>query len=239
MTENRQNYYWVTGVSIFLGLVALGYLLGSSIIKVKQLERTVVVKGLSEREVEADVALWPIQFRRAANDIAEIYRALEKDAQKIIDFLQKNGIRNEEISVSAPAITDKLAREYGGAESFRMRYVASQTITVYSSNIKMVRNAMMKLVELGKQGIVFSGENYENRTEYLFTRLNELKPVMVEEATRKAREVAEKFARDSNSKLGKIKRASQGQFSIRERDRNTPYIKKVRVVSTVEYYLVD
>ena len=81
--------------------------------------------------------------------------------------------------------------------------------------------------------------NYHSQTEYIFTRLNEVKPEMIEEATRKAREVAEKFASDSQSKLGKIKNASQGQFSIYARDKNNPHIKKVRVVSTVQYYLSD
>ena len=85
----------------------------------------------------------------------------------------------------------------------------------------------------------FTGNDYQGRTEYLFTRLNDVKPEMIEEATTKAREVAEKFAQDSQSKLGKIKRASQGQFSINDRDRQNPHIKKIRVVSTVEYYLSD
>jgi hypothetical protein len=98
---------------------------------------------------------------------------------------------------------------------------------------------MNKLAGLGKKGIAFTAHNYRNSTEYLFTRLNEIKPIMVEEATTKAREVAEKFAKDSNSKLGKIKRARQGQFSINNRDKNNPHIKKIRVVSTVEYYLSD
>jgi hypothetical protein len=98
---------------------------------------------------------------------------------------------------------------------------------------------MGSLSELGKKGIVFTGGNYQFQTEYIFTRLNEIKPEMIEEATRKAREVAEKFAMDSQSTLGKIKRASQGQFSISDRDKNNPHIKKVRVVSTVEYYLSD
>jgi hypothetical protein len=98
---------------------------------------------------------------------------------------------------------------------------------------------MSDLAQLGKQGIVFTGGNYQSQTEYLFTRLNEVKPAMIEEATNKAREVAVKFAQDSQSTLGKIKRASQGQFSISARDNNTPHIKRVRVVSTVEYYLSD
>jgi len=98
---------------------------------------------------------------------------------------------------------------------------------------------MGKLSVLGKKGIVFTVGNYEAKTEYIFTRLNQVKPQMVEEATRKAREIALKFAADSKSRLGKIKRASQGQFSIKSRDKNNPHIKKVRVVSTVEYYLSD
>ena len=98
---------------------------------------------------------------------------------------------------------------------------------------------MKRIVELGKQGIAISGQNHNNKTEFLYTRLNEIKPEMVEEATKKARQVAEKFAKDSNSRLGKIKRARQGQFSIKDRDSNTQHIKKVRVVSTLEYYLSD
>jgi len=112
-------------------------------------------------------------------------------------------------------------------------------VTVYTGKPDAVRVAMNKLVELGKQGIVFSGGGYQGGTQYLYTKLNELKPEMIEEATRKAREVAEKFARDSDSRLGKIKSAQQGQFTIEDRDSSTPYIKKVRVVSTVEYYLSD
>ena len=92
---------------------------------------------------------------------------------------------------------------------------------------------------LGKKGVVLAGNDFQNRTEYLFKRLNEIKPAMIEEATRNAREVAEKFAKDSNSRLGKIKQARQGQFSISDRDKNNPHIKKVRVVSTIEYYLAD
>jgi hypothetical protein len=98
---------------------------------------------------------------------------------------------------------------------------------------------MKRLVELGKQGIAIAGQDHGTRTEFLFTKLNDIKPEMVQEATKKAREVAEKFAKDSNSGLGKIKTARQGQFSISDRDSNTPYVKKVRVVSTLEYYLTD
>jgi hypothetical protein len=120
----------------------------------------------------------------------------------------------------------------------QLRYIATQTVTVYSGKIDPVRASQKNLADLGKKGIAFSGGDFQ-QTQYLFTKLNDVKPAMIEEATRKAREVAEKFAADSNSKLGKIKGANQGQFSVEDRDSNTPYIKRVRVVSTVDYYLSD
>ena len=119
------------------------------------------------------------------------------------------------------------------------RYTAATVVTVYSQRIDAVRRSMKEIVGLGKDGIALSGQNYENRTQFLFTGLNALKPEMIEEATKNARTVAEKFAKDSASSLGKIKTAQQGQFSISDRDSSTPYIKKVRVVSTVTYYLSD
>jgi hypothetical protein len=143
------------------------------------------------------------------------------------------------MTLSTPAITDKSAQQYGKSEPAQFRYAAIQTVTVYSKNIDAVRSVMSNLSQLGKQGIAFTGGDYESRTEYIFTRLNEIKPEMIEEATTKAREVAIKFAEDSKSRLGKIKRASQGQFTINARDKNNPHIKRIRVVSTVEYYLSD
>lgn len=119
------------------------------------------------------------------------------------------------------------------------RFVSTQAVTVYSTDVPVVREAMQGLVELGKQGIVLSGDPYQGSVEYLFSGLNEAKPEMIEEATTRAREVGMKFADDSNSRLGKIRKATQGQFSIQPRDTNNPHIKTVRVVSTVEYYLAD
>jgi len=229
----------IVGGFLFLGLTSLGYLLGSSAIKFKEYERTVTVKGLSEREYKADIVIWPIQFTEAGNNLQELYGSLETSTEKIRTFLEKNGINPEEITFTTPSITDKSAQQYGNQPRAEFRYTAIQTVTVYSQTIKSVRKVMGSLSALGKKGIVFSGGNYQSQTEYIFTRLNEVKPEMIEEATRKAREVAEKFALDSKSRLGKIRRASQGQFSINDRDKNNPHIKKVRVVSTVEYYLSD
>ena len=239
MTQSRQGWAFVLGAFIFLGLSVLGYLLGAAAIDFKEYERSVTVKGLSEREVAADIVIWPISFTEASNDLAGLYRALETGTGNIRDFLGERGIQSGEISVSPPSITDKSAQQYGGGQKPEFRYSAIQTVTVYSASVDLVRAAMNGLAELGKRGIAFTGSSYDSQTEYIFTGLNEIKPQMIQEATTKAREVAMKFAQDSNSRLGKIKRASQGQFSISPRDKNNPHIKKIRVVSTVEYYLSD
>lgn len=239
MGENNKYSALILGIFILLGLSSLGYLLGNAAIKFKEYERTVKVKGLAEREYPADIVIWPVQFTEANNDLEGLYNSIENSTNKIKTFLEKQGIQPSEISLSSPAITDKSAQQYGNSAPAEFRYTAVQTVTVYSKKIEAVRSVMSNLAQLGKQGIAFTGGNYESKTEYIFTRLNDIKPEMIEEATTKAREVALKFSEDSRSKLGKIKRASQGQFSINARDKNNPHIKRIRVVSTVEYYLSD
>lgn len=239
MSEPQQQNTFFLGVFIFLGFLGLGYLLANAAIEYKEYERTVNVKGLSEREFKADIVIWPIQFTQADNNIETLYNTLEANTNKIQKFLIKKGLQLDEISISAPNINDKLASQYGNGDYGSFRYAAIQGITVYSKKVDLVRSIMKDLSSLGKEGIVFKSDNYNAQPEYIFSRLNEIKPEMIEEATKKAREVAEKFAADSQSSLGKIKRASQGQFSIYARDRNNPHIKKIRVVSTVVYYLSD
>lgn len=225
-------------LGVFLGLSALGYLLAGAAIEFKLYERSVTVKGLSEGEYPADIVIWPIEFSVASNNINQLYQEIDQQSQSIRAFLTLNGINEDAISLGTPTITDKSAQQYGDSRS-QFRYSASQIVTVYSKQINKVRQVMGQVSDLGKQGIVLTGNSYQAQTEYLFTRLNQIKPEMIEQATNNARQVAEKFAADSKSKLGKIKRATQGQFSISARDQNTPHIKKVRVVSTVEYYLSD
>jgi hypothetical protein len=239
MERNSKASAFILGAFIFLGLTVSGYLLGRAAIEFKEYERTVTVKGLSEREYPSDIVIWPIQFIAAGNNLEALYDTVEASTAAIKAFLENNAISPDDISSSSPAITDKSAQQYGNNARPEFSYSALQTVTVYSRNVEGVRSVMGSLSDLGKQGIVLTGGNYQAQTEYLFTRLNDVKPDMIEEATRKAREVAGKFAADSESRLGKIKNARQGQFSITPRDRNNPHIKKVRVVSTVEYYLSD
>jgi len=239
MNGDRKSEAIILGAFLCVGLVVLGYLISGSIIRIKELNRTVSVKGLSEREVPANVAIWPIRFNETDNDLTHLYSVVEQKTLLIAEFLKKSGFSSDEISISAPAIIDRQAQGYMDSTKIKFRYTASSTITVYSDKVDLVRETMKNLVELGKQGIAIAGQDHQTRTEFLFTKLNDIKPEMVEEATKKARVVAEKFAKHSNSGLGKIKTARQGQFSITDRDSNTPYVKRVRVVSTLEYYLTD
>jgi uncharacterized protein len=229
----------VLGGLIAIGLVGLAITAGRSALAVKGMERSVTVKGLAEREVPADLAVWPIRFAEAGNDLSQVYAALERNSARIVQFLTEQGFPMEEVSVAAPTVNDKLVRQYGNSGGVDLRYAASQAVTVRTSNIDLVRATIKRIAELGKTGIVFSGSEYQGQAEFLFTGLNALKPQMIEEATRSAREVAEKFAKDSASQLGKIRSANQGQFSVENLDSSTPHVKKVRVVSTVEYYLSD
>ena len=238
--DNSKNLgaAFVLGIFVCIGLALLGYFIASGMVKLRTLERAITVKGLSEREIPANIAIWPIKFSEADNDLNKVFSTLQQKNAIIVEFLKKHGFQDKEISISAPAILDRQSQQ-DGSERGRFRYSGDSTITVYSDNVDLVRKSMQTLVELGKKGIAISGEDYQSRTVFIFSKLNDLKPEMIQEATKNARAVAEKSAEDSKSRLGKIKSASQGQFSIEDRDSSTPHIKQVRVVSTVEYYLSD
>jgi hypothetical protein len=229
----------ILGLLLLIGLAGLGYFISNSLLTMKAMERSVEVKGLSEREVNADIAIWPIAFNAADNDLVKLSTAIKDKNLEVVKFLKSKGFNDEEISINAPSIIDKLAREYDSGNTLGFRYSASSTVTVYSKQVEKVKNARTELGDLGKLGIAVGNDNMGIGVQYLYSQLNAIKPAMIEEATKNARQTAEKFAKDSDSQLGKIKRASQGTFSIEDRDSSTAYIKKVRVVSTVEYYLSD
>ena len=235
---NESRSALILGALLCIGLIALGVVAGASALRFKAFERVVTVKGLAEREVPSDIAVWPIRFAVANDDLAALYATLQANTAEIVAYLQSSGFTAQEITTAPPLVTDKFAQEYGGQE-INMRYTAQQVITVYSTKIDAVRTAQGNLAELGKKGIALGGNEYNQKTQFLFTGLNDIKPAMIQEATRNARIVAEQFAADADSRVGKLKSANQGQFTIEDRDSNTPYLKKVRVVSTVEYYLAD
>ncbi|KPV95735.1 hypothetical protein AN214_02122 [Pseudoalteromonas sp. P1-9] len=234
---NKQS---LTSTIIFaLAIIIASLLLKQGIVEFKTLDRSVAVKGLAEKEVMANTVIWPINYSLAGNDLTKLIDELEAKNQAVRAFLALHGFSDEVVSVSPPNVADKLAQPYAQLEKGQMRYFVMSSITVYSHEPEKVRHALTKVTQLAKQGIAISSDRYDAKVQYIFTGLNDIKPEMIQQATEKAREVAEKFATDSKSTLGKIKSARQGQFSISDRDSNSPHIKRVRVVSSVEYYLVD
>lgn len=223
------------GLAIMVGLIFLGLMLPRTAREFRSFERTVSVKGLCEREVPADKVIWPVVYKVVGNDLGSVYRSIENKKDIIISFLKKGGIDPKDISVSVPSLSDKDAQEYGGNTRL-YRYVATCTITVCSTEVDKVLSLMAAQSELLSKDIILDS-GWESTPQFLFEGLNEIKPEMIEEATKNARQVAEKFAKDSGSSLGKIRTASQGTFSIEARDSNTPQTKKVRVVTSVTYYL--
>ena len=235
----KQNGILFAGLFIGIGILLCGMQINRGISKQQDSQRVISVKGLSEREIPADRVTWPIVFKEVNNDLLALYSNLEQKNGKVISFLKANGLSEDEIIIGAPDIIDFQAERYGSQEN-RFRYNGTSVITVSSSKVDIVRSLIPKTTQLIKEGIAISAnKNYEFPVNYEFSQLNSVKPEMVEEATHNARITAEKFASDSDSKLGKIKTATQGQMSISNRDETTPHIKTLRVVTTIVYYLKD
>lgn len=227
----------ILAVGIAGGFALLGSNISSGIESFVNRDRIVTVKGLSERQVKADRVIWPVGFRELGDDLQDVYGRIEKSKDQVVAFLKEAGLTDAEIEVASPQVTDAQAEMYANQKS-RYRYSMTQTVTVSSDKVDLVRDLLVRQSDLIKAGVTLVGD-YSWRTSFQFTGLNTVKPAMIEEATKNARASAEKFAQDSGSSLGKIRRANQGQFSITDRDSNTPYIKSVRVVTTVEYFLKD
>ena len=217
---------------IAVAVVILGLTLKAGIDNIAYRDREVTVRGLAE--VKADLVTWPITYSLAGNDLMTIYQKVNTNNEIIVKFLTSNGIPREEISVNPPDTYDRASNRYG-SDSFNYNYAISCTVTVTTRQVDKVRELLARQSDLLKEGIPFSN-SYIN---YQFTGLNDIKPEMIAEATKNARAAAQQFAADSESHVGKIKTASQGQFSIDDSDSSTPFIKKVRVVSTIVYYLED
>ena len=230
---------WNTeAIVLAIGLVALGAQIKQGIDNFVNKDRVVTVKGLAEMEVPANKVTWPLIYKEVGNDLSTLYNKINDTNKAIVNFLKKKGISESEISINAPEIIDMQAERYNSTPS-PYRYNVTTVITVTSEKVDLVRNLISEQSELLKQGIAITGGDYRYNIQYDYTRLNDIKPQMIEEATKNAREAAQKFAKDSESELGKIKRANQGQFSIENRDANTPYIKRIRVVTTIDYSLED
>ncbi len=229
----------VLGAGVALG----GWFVGRGFVDARASDRFVTVKGVAERAVTADLALWPIRFVTTSNQLAEARERIASDAQKVFSFLDANGLTRESVEVESFQVTDLLAQAYrsGPIES---RFIVAQTLMVRTHDVDRVALAGQKIGDLVAAGVVLSSEGQPSSgPTYLFTKLNDIKPGMIAEATKSAREGAEQFAKDSSSRISGIRRANQGLFQILPRD-DTPGMrqenqiaKTVRVVSTIDYAL--
>jgi hypothetical protein len=234
MKENRI----VSAALIAVGIVCLGWFIKAGIDNFANKDRKVNVKGLAEQEVEADKVTWPIVSKELGNDLPELYDKIGTTQSKIKAFLLRNGIKEEELTVNAPQVADLNAREYGERNQ-PYRYIVTSVITVTSGQVQKVRSIIARQGDLLKEGVAIVDGGYENPVKYAYVSFKEMKPKMMQEAIENAEKTAQQFAENSHSQLNKIVSADQGQFSIDNRDDNTPWIKKVRVVTTVTYSLKD
>ena len=219
-------------VILAIGIIVLGWFIKSGIDNFSNKDRKVTVKGLAEREVKADKVIWSLSTNEMGNDLPTLYENINVKTGKIKAFLKQNGIEDGEITVNPPTVNDLESNQW--SENRRnFRYIINTTLTVSTQKVDLVNKAIFKQAELLKQGVAIEGSN----PQYEYVSFQQMKPEMMEEAIKNAQKTAEQFTKASNSKLGNIQTAGQGQFEINDRDQNTPYIKKLRVVTTITYAL--
>ena len=230
MKENRL----IAAAIVAVGIICLGWFVKAGIDNFANKDRHVTVKGLAEREVPADKVTWSIGTKVTGNDLPVLYESINIQTDKIKRFLKQNGLEEKEITINPPSISDLEAREWG-ENNKNFRYIISTTITVATNKVEQVNKAIFQQAELLKQGVAIENSN----AQYEYASFQQMKPEMMAEAIKNAQKTAEQFAEASNARLGNIQTAGQGQFEIDNRDENTPYIKKLRVVTTITYSIED
>lgn len=198
-------------------------------------DRNVTVKGLAEREVAANLVIWPVNFVEADNSLEQLYNRLESHSEAVRQYLKRLNVSDAEVSVGLPRVQDMQADAYGSNMERPFRYRGELTLTVRSAEVEAMKGAIQNAGQLVRSGVVFGA--YTEPPQFIFTELNDLKPELLADATANARLAAEQFAADSGSEVGVIRDANQGVISINDRDAATPDIKVVRVVSTIQYQL--
>jgi hypothetical protein len=239
----------IVGVCLLVGLVAGGYFIGKGSTRFKSDIRTVTVKGLVEKEVKADQAVWMLRFRRASEELKDAHAKITSDREAAVAFLRNQGFKDEEISRQPTRTIDKLAREYSQSQTAeRFRYVVTSSVLVTTANVDLVTKAVGTTEELLKSGVILDGqqEGGTANPRFVITTFNALRPQLLADATKNARITAQQFASDSGAQVGKIRSANQGTIKIFGSDGNdesAPYSptstpsKKIRVVSTFEFEL--
>ncbi len=252
MVADRQSAGLVA-LGMCVGMIAGAAILGRSLQEIRKGERYVTVKGVAERDVKADLAVWAMKLRVAGADLATAGKTMEAARAKVLQFLAQKGFTADEIAGQELHVSDRQAADYGSGNVREMlRYVVEATITLRSKNVDRVQQVSRMTDELVRAGVVLSSKDeWQAGPRFMFTQLNAIKPAMLADATKSARAAAVQFAADSGSNVGAIRRASQGLFSITDRDQSAPGQveggtqdngetdpnKRVRVVVTVDYFL--
>jgi uncharacterized protein len=236
---------FVPSLTLALGIALGGALAGDGLARGRLGDRYVTVKGVSEREVRADLAIWPLEFVAADNDLTRAHGRLESSIETIRRFLARNQLDTMSAELQDFSVTDNYLNRTESDGKLGTRYVIRETIVVRSNKPDLVLAASQKVGDLVAAGVVLSSRNeyMSSGPNFVFTGLNALKPTMIADATARAREGAEQFAHDSRSQIGGIRQASQGVFEILPRDEapgiseESQIAKKVRVVTTIDYSL--
>jgi uncharacterized protein len=223
MENKKIHWAWIVGGTAFVcALVFLVAARGFS-----NQGSYVEVKGLSERIVKADVAIWSLNFEVKSNDIDSLYAEITRNTNTIKNFLLQKGFEESEINVAPVNIYQDTYREA------LFRYNANIQMSVYTKKVDAVRTASKDTLLLVKQGVTLNG----NSIEFQFSDINSIKPEMLAEAIKNARASAGQFAKEAGSGLGKVTRGNQGVFDITDKDPGSPEFKKIRVVSTLRFLL--
>ena len=233
--EMQDRQAWISAALISLGLIVASIVMAGAIRDFRISDRFVEVKGFAEREVLADLAIWPIQYQLSGNSLDEIRSTMDAADEAVIAYLKLNGFGDDEISRTPPRINDQWIYT-AGPQRPDNRYTAERGITLRTTRVEAARAALEDAAELISQGVVLT-PGWGQSAQFLFTGLEAIKPEMIAEATADARHAAAQFAADSEARVGAIRSARQGFFSISERDPSTPEVKVVRVVTTIEYIL--
>ncbi|MBQ4493178.1 MAG: SIMPL domain-containing protein [Elusimicrobiaceae bacterium] len=246
MEENKNTCSctkkYIAFLILALGILGAGFAIGCYYYHAKMDNNFVVVKGLAEQDVKADLAVWDLKYVLTGNDVIALQKKLTEQQNIIVNHLKKQGFEDSEINIGRLNTNDLTANPYR-SEQLGTRFILNQTITISSKKVELVEKSIGTLSELVAQGIIFDNQEYSSPVAYIFTKLNDIKPQMLSTATEKAKAAANEFAKSSGTKVGKIHRAQQGVFSILPREEAPGVMesqqinKKVRVVSTIEYYL--
>jgi hypothetical protein len=225
----------VVALLVALGLAVAGWFTSQGMARLKTQDRYVTVKGSAERIVDADLLVWPLPHTVGGNDLAEVQRRLAANTETIRRFFRDAGFEDGEIVVSPPRLEDRWAYAYGdNRPPERFRY--SNTVSLRTTKVDKALAALRNSGQLVGEGVMI---DQGSQPDFDYTKLNDIKPALIAEATANARKSAEQFAKDSGARIGGIRSANQGVVDISNRDQGSPQVKKVRVVTTVEYFLKD